>query len=347
MRTLVTGGNGHVGFNLAQTLLAEGHHVRASVRPGADPAKTAPLRGLGGIELVEADVADAAQMRAAVDGVDVLFHVAATYVIADAGRADEILQSSLRGAENALRAAADAGVRKVVLTSSVVTLPLTAPGAPPSTESDWNADLRIPYFRAKTEAERLAWRLAGELKLNLAAVLPAGVIGPGFQRNTPTIDLIEGAMRGMFRLAAPCGNFSYVDARDVARAHLMVAQQDAQGRFAIGYDEMPTFEALVRTMHAIDPRVKPALMEMPAVLAPTLPLADWLYHHLLGTPRIATPELIHSALGGHRWNFSSARARWVLGWEPSLPFEHSLRDTMQLVRQRLEGAGRRAVPAHA
>jgi dihydroflavonol-4-reductase len=92
MHALVAGGNGHLGYNLVKALLEGGHTVRARVRSLADAAKTAPLRQLGPMELVEAELAQPEQ----------------------------------------LRAAADARVRKVVLTSSAVTVPLTAPGAPPS-----------------------------------------------------------------------------------------------------------------------------------------------------------------------------------------------------------------------
>jgi len=333
MRAFVTGGNGHLGFNLVEALLAGGHRVRASVRSLADAAKTAPLRALGGVEIVEAELGQPARLRAAMEGIDTLFHTAAVYSTCEPERDAEILDASLRGTENALRAAADARVRKVVLTSSVVTLPLTAPGAPPSTEADWTTDLRVAYFRAKTEGERLAWRLAGELGLNLATVLPGGIIGPGFQRNTPSIDLIEAAMFGEFLLGVPDGNFTLVDARDVARAHLLAAERDAQGRFIV-CDAQPSFRALMEALHAIDPRVRLPLMGLPVFMARTLPLFDRLNHRMFGTPRVATPELIATAVSGRHWNVSSARAQAELGWAPAIPLERSLRDTMDAIRAR-------------
>jgi nucleoside-diphosphate-sugar epimerase len=96
------------------------------------------------------------------DGVEAVCHAAAVYSYFDPDREQEIIDASVNGVEAALRAAAHAKVRKVVPTSSAVTVPLTAPGAPPSTERDWTGDLRVPYIRAKTEAERLAWKLAYE-----------------------------------------------------------------------------------------------------------------------------------------------------------------------------------------
>jgi len=326
MLALVTGANGHLGFNLVRTLLDRGWRVRASVRTMA-AARRGPLGALPAVELVEADVRDPQAMRAAMEGIDTLFHAAAVYVLSDPGRAGEIVEVSLRGAETALRAAADARVRKVVLTSSIVTLPLTRPGAPPVDESHWTTDLRVPYIRAKTEAERRAWSLAAELRLNLVTILPSGIIGPGFQRSTPTIDIIEAARRGVFRLGAPRANFTFADVRDVAVAHVVAAERDAQGRFIV-VDVQPSFRTLVRTLHGIDPAIGPPLLTLPSFAAPMLPLYDRITHRLLGAPRIATPEVIATAASGKVFNVSAARARAELGWTPSVSFEDSLRATL-------------------
>jgi len=89
VKVLVTGANGHVGFNLCQALLARGgYEVRASVRSLADGTKTAPLRALGGVELAALDVRDRAQFDAALKGVEILFHVAATYTVVTHGEAE-------------------------------------------------------------------------------------------------------------------------------------------------------------------------------------------------------------------------------------------------------------------
>ena len=79
-------------------------------------------------------------------------------------------------------------------------------------------------------------------------------------------------MHGAFRMGVPDANFPYVDVRDVVSAHLMVAEQDAQGRFLAINDEQPHFRKMLDVMHAIDPRVKPPLMAMPDFMIPALPL---------------------------------------------------------------------------
>lgn len=319
--------------------------MRASIRSLADPAKTAPLRALGSIELAELDVRDAARFGAALKGIDTLFHVAATYAIVTkgAGAVDAMMRDSVEGVEVALAAAAGAGVRKVVLTSSVVTLPLRRAGEPPATEADWTSDLRVPYFRAKTEAERVAWRLADKLKLDLVTILPGGIGGPGFRRRTPTLDLLEGIMLGMLRLGAPDLNFTYVDARDVADAHVLAAQNAASGRFIVSNDASPSFTEFARVMHDIDPAVPAAPMLMPRFMNRFLPLIDALNARLLGSPRTATPEAIAS-MDGRRYSTSNERARRELGWTPKYTLRQSLADTMQAIRalRRAEGKRRMA-----
>lgn len=328
MHALVTGANGHLGVNLVSMLRAKGHKVRASVRSVSVAEKTNRLRAIPGVELVEADVRNEEQMLAALANVDTLFHVAAVYSTTETGRDAEILESAVRGTETALRAASRSGIRRVILTSSVVTLPLTRRGAPPSTEDHWATDLRIPYFRAKVESEKLAWALAKDLGIELTTILPAGIIGPGFSRSTPTIDLIQACLMGEFRLGAPRGNFSFVDVRDVAAAHLLAFETGETGRFIVGYDHIPSYSELVRTLSKVEPTVRPALLTLPTLAAPLLPLYDALSHRVLGTPRIATPEIIATLVSGKVVNYSCERAKARLGWTPGITFEQSLKDTV-------------------
>jgi dihydroflavonol-4-reductase len=345
MKVLVTGANGHLGYNLCKALLEQGCEVRGSIRLLADDAKAAPLRALSDIELVDLDVRNAEAFARAAKGVEVLFHAAATYVYHTSGREQdaEMVRDSVEGAENALRAAAGAGVRKVVLTSSTVTLPPGKPGAPPATERGWLSDLSIPYWRAKVMGEKTAWRFADELGVNLVTILPPAIVGPGFHRRTPSTDLLEGIMLGTMRLGAPKLNLPLVDVRDAVKAHILAAQKDVSGRFIICNDRLPSFIELTRMMHGIDPVVPAAPGQIPSFALGLAPFFDAMNYRLLGSPRVMTPELVAS-IKGKSFSVSTERAKAELGWKQEIPLEHSLADTMHAIRtlRRQEGHTRMA-----
>ena len=340
MKVLVTGANGHIGYDLCSALVRQGRTVRASIRSTADEAKAAPLRALGGIELVGLDVRDRNGFAQAAEGIDVLFHLAATYAYFTGSREKdaEMVRDSVEGAESALRAAAYAGVRKVVLTSSLVTLPLARPGDPTADERQWRTDLAVPYNRAKVEGERTAWRLAEELGVKLVTVLPGAIAGPGFRRRTATTDLFEGIMLGTMRMGAPDSNFPYVDVRDVVAAHVLAGEKDVSGRFIVANDRFPSFLELTRLMHHIDPAVPEAPRLIPDFAVGLAPFFDWMNAKLLGAPRLLTPEFVAS-VRGKLFKATNARAKEELGWRQQVPLEQSLADTMSAIRalRRREG----------
>lgn len=333
MRVLVTGANGHLGTNLVRELLTAGHTVRGSVRALADPARTAHVSALGPVELVEADLDKPSTLRAAMDGIDAVFHTAAVYTLFAPGQDAAIIRASVEGIDAAMKAAKDARVQRIVVTSSTATLPLRRPGEPPATEADWTSDLRVPYLRAKTEGERRAWALAAELGVDLATVLPGAFGGPGFERNTPTIDFIEAIMNGALRLGAPPINYPWVDVRDVARAHLLVLEKGRRERYIAVNDRQPSVTEIAQTMHAIDPSIPSPLVTLPSFVMPVLPWLEGLASRMNGTPRSMTDELA-GTLRGRVWSTSNQKIRAELGWEPRYSIRQSLADTIATIRAR-------------
>jgi dihydroflavonol-4-reductase len=332
-KALVTGANGHVGNNLVKALLEGGYSVRASVRDKNDFAKCSNLP-VADIELVSLDVRDPKQFEQATAGIDTLFHVAATYknYTASPSETEEVVRDSIEGVASAMLAAAKAGVRRVVLTSSAVTLPLMEPGGRATTEDDWRTDFASPYHRAKTLAEQKAWQLAKQHGLYLVTVLPGSIIGPGFTRGTSSTDLIESIMLGGMKMGAPDVNFPAVDIRDVISGHILAAESGATGRFLIVNDVLPSLFELARVMHAIDPSVPAAPFILPSWFTAFGTLFDWFNHKTLGAPRTAGRELI-AAIKGKAWTMSNARAKRELGWRQQITLEQSLADTMVTLRR--------------
>ncbi len=340
MKILVTGANGHVGFGVCKALLAGGHDVRASIRSANDAAKAAPLKTLGIDDIVGLDVRTFDPFVEACRGVDVLVHVAATYDMRPTGASESqsMLRDSTEGAANAVRAAAWAGVPKVVLTSSVAALPRVRPQDPPVTEADWATDLAVPYFRAKTEGERAAWKAAEETGIKLVTLLPGTVGGPDFHRRTPSLGMIESIMLGSMRLGAPNTNIAYVDVRDVAAAHVLAAERDVEGRFIIVNDHAPEMRELSLLMHWSDASVPAARNVLPDFVMRAGPALDWLRASVLRSPRMVSRELVDT-MRGKVTKASNARAKAELGWRQTVGLDRSLSETMTAIRalRRQEG----------
>lgn len=316
---LVTGGSGFIAGHCIAQLLAAGRQVRATVRtPQREAVVTSMLQQCGAqpddrLSFAVADLESDAGWRAAAAGCEFVLHVASPFPLGAPKHEDELIRPARKGALRVLRAARDAGVRRVVLTSSFAAVGYGhAPQSEPFDETAWtNVDgpAVTAYTKSKTLAERAAWdfieREGGGLELT--AVNPVGVLGPVLGADYATSVrfvkmLLDGAIPGCPRIW-----FGVVDVRDVADLHLraMVHPAAAGQRFiASAGDAM----SLLDVAHVL----KTALGDR-ANRVPTRRLPDWVVR--LGA--VFSPSLRQLApqLGKVR-NASSAKARQVLGWTP-------------------------------
>lgn len=328
-RIFVTGVNGHIGNHIVRDLLQHGYSVRGSVRDLADSSKTdhvlAHATALGledSLELVEGDVLNADGWSDLLEGCDGLFHTATIY--STRGSATEILDTANKGTAHLLQAAAQAGVRRVVYTSSTAAIG-TKPKGTTKDESVWNEDASLPYTTAKTQSERLAWKLAKEHDLDLRVINPTAVLGGGFVRPTPSVEFFQDAIAGNYPLA-PKFPMSVVHVRDVAKAHRRAYEVDeAQGRFILAPHANITLSTICRRIRTLNPTTKSPKFSLPNVLIPVAVFQDWLGGKF-GRQRQLTRAIVKNLMNGDT-DYSSAKAEEVLGmkWEE---FDTCIQDTV-------------------
>lgn len=328
-RVLVTGGSGFVGSHCLLALLAAGHEVRTTVRhPERERAVRAMLQAAGAapagqLAFVTADLERDDGWAAAMAGCDYVLHVASPFPSHVPADENELLVPAREGTRRVLKAARDAGVSRVVLTSSFAAVGYGhPPRATPFDETDWTnpeAEEAGPYVKSKTLAERAAWDFIERegAGLELAVVNPVGIFGPVLGPDFSTsILLIQRFMKGAVPGCPPLW-FGVVDVRDVADLHLraMVSPHASGERFLCVAGD---FMSLVEIAQALKLRLGPLAKRVPTRRVP-----GWLLRVVAlwdPTVRQVLPEL------GKQRNATSAKAGRLLGWQPR-PREEALVST--------------------
>jgi dihydroflavonol-4-reductase len=254
MKTLVTGGTGFIGANVVRALLQRGVEVRALVRPRSD---TQNLDSLD-IELVAGDLRDRGSLEAALEGCDTLYHVAAMYALW-ARNPRDIYDSNVTGTVNILEAAEQAGVQKIVYTSSVATIGLPKDGTPGTEEIPLpSEDLVSHYKRSKYLAEQEVLKYA-QRGLPVVIVNPSFPVGAWDVKPTPSGQMIVNFLRGKIPAYVHTG-LNVVDVEDVAIGHLMAAEKGRPGeRYILGHANLTLpelFQLLAQVSGMSAPRLR-------------------------------------------------------------------------------------------
>ncbi|MDF2617426.1 MAG: NAD-dependent epimerase/dehydratase [Xanthobacteraceae bacterium] len=333
-KVLVTGGSGFIAAHVMLRLLAEGHEVRATLRRLSRAEEVRAMLAAGGapdakVEFHAADLTADAGWSEAAAGADYVMHVASPLPAAMAGTDAELVGPARDGTLRVLRAAREAGVKRVVVTSSFAAVGYGhVPGKPRYDETDWS-DPDGPgvdaYVRSKTLAERAAWDFVGREGggMELSTVNPVGVMGPALGTDlSASLDLVKSLLDGALP-TVPRVYFGIVDVRDVAELHLRAMTEPAAAgeRFlATASDALSLHEMAQMLRAGLGPAARRVpRFEMPDLLVRLAALA-------LPLARAAVPRLgiVRSA--------SNEKARRLLGWNPRPPEEAILATAESLIR---------------
>jgi dihydroflavonol-4-reductase len=312
---LVTGGSGYVGTQLIAALLRDGRSVRATVRSLESEAdvRVAMRRGDaddGGLEVVAAELTADEGWTAAAAGCEEVHHVASPIPAAQPDDPDELIVPAREGTLRALRAARDAGARRVVLTSSFAAVGYSPKPDAEYTEADWtdpDTPGLAPYPRSKAIAERAAWdfieREGGDTEL--VVVNPTFILGPTLTTQArSSLQLTKAMLDGTMPVVRR-QRFGVADVRDVADLHIRaMATPEAAGKRFLALADGPTISFL---------QMAQILRERLGPLAARVPTEE--------APGPEPPRLI----------IHNDRAKQELGWRPR-PAETTIVETAESLR---------------
>lgn len=241
---LVTGGAGFVGSHIVRLLLERGDRVRVLARR-PDQAQKA-LQGLS-VEIVTGDLRNPESLRSAIAGCDEVYHCAADYRLWTR-HPQELYESNVEGTRSLLGACRDAGVTKVIYTSSVAAI-----GIPPGGVGDEETPVTLEdmighYKRSKFLGQEVALKFAAE-GYPVYIVNPSTPIGPGDSKPTATGKIILDFLRGKMPAYLDTG-LNLVAVEDVARGHLLAAEKGVPGRLYILGDENLTLKQILDKLAA-------------------------------------------------------------------------------------------------
>ena len=331
---LVTGGSGFIGSYCIMQLLAAGHTVRTTLRSLKREGDVRAMLKQGGTEagdrltFLAADLEKDGGWSEAAGGCEFVLHVASPFPAGLPKHEDELIVPAREGALRVLRASRDAGIKRVVLTSSFAAVGYGhPPQKAPFDETNWT-DLSgsvAPYVKSKTLAERAAWDfIANEGRgLELCVINPVAVFGPVLGPDYSTsILLLQRLMDGSVP-GCPQLYFGVVDVRDVADLHIRAMTHPA----AKGERFLATAGNCMSILDMA--KVLKRRMGASANKVPTLQLPNWVVRiSAMFNPvaRQILPEL------GRVKNASNEKAKRVLGWAPRSNDESIYATAESLVR---------------
>lgn len=315
---LVTGAAGHLGNVLVRELLAQRSSVRALILPGEDRSSLAGLV----VEFVEGNILDTQSLDTAMQGVDLVYHMAALVSITT-GQEALLHRVNVDGTRNVIEAARRAGVRRLVYTSSIHALARPPEGV--AIDENMPFDIHNPagaYDQTKAEASLIV-KEAAALGQDVVIVCPTGVIGPYDFRRSEMGEMILDWMGKKVSFIID-GFFDFVDVRDVACGHILAAEKGRSGEAYILGGERISLDRLVRLVKQYARNKAPAIKVPVSIAMFATNFTQWYYQAAHTRPRF-TRYALETVISNSK--ISSQKAGHELGYT-ARSLTETVRDTV-------------------
>lgn len=324
MKVLLTGGSGFLGSYVAEQLAAEGHAVRALVRPKSDKSV---LSRLPGVEFAAGAIEDAASLKPALEGVDAVVHVAG---IVKARRAADFFAVNTQGTKNLLEAAlARGGLHRFVYVSSLAAVGPSVDGTPVPDDADPKPVTQ--YGRSKLEAERAV--LAASDRLPVTVIRPPMIYGP---RDRETLAFFTSIKNGILPMTGDGQNtLSVVYVADCASAVVRaVTSNGASSGKTYFVEDGAVYvwrEALKDVEEALGKRAF-VRVGMPMPVVKVAAAATQLWGALTNTAQMLTLDKVNELTQPH-WVCSGEGARRDLGWTAKVQWRQGVQEAVRWYRE--------------
>ena len=308
MKVLVTGASGFIGSRVARKLLEKGSKVKALVRRDSNLENLKDIQ----VELAYGNLRDYESLRPAIKGCEAVFHVAADYRLW-VPDPEQIYKTNVGGTINIMRASLDAGIKKIVYTSSVATLGLNPDGTPADENTPVSIDDMIGHYkRSKFIAEEKVREMVKKDGLPAVIVNPSTPIGPGDVKPTPTGRVIIEAASGKMPAYVDTGlNIVHVD--DVATGHILAFEKGKIGeRYIMGGENIP-LKQILKEIAKITGKSPPRIKLSPNLILPVAYIAEIVARITKKDPFVTVDGVLMSK---KKMFFSIDKAERELGYSP-------------------------------
>lgn len=319
---LVTGANGHLGNNLVRLLVQKGYKVRASVR---NIHNKKSFEGVN-CEVIYADITDKDSMIKAMNGVSIVFAVAAVFKLWAKHPKEEIYDTNMKGCRILFEAASFAQVKRIVYVSSIAALNYSS--FPVNENSGYNTDRRDMYYNSKNDSEKLAFQLSEKYNIELVTVLPSAMIGSVI---TDKLSNSNEILKNLISNKIPLETHIYInwiDVKDVAQGCYMAAIKGRKGeRYILANEKGMSLTTTIEIANQILPELKlKKPKSVPKFILYSMGYIMGIIAKITGkAPAITEKEV--SMFYGLKQDFNISKAKNELEFSP-IPSEKALKNAI-------------------